>query len=220
MVLYGDSHAAMWLDAIASIASDNHWRLVALTKGDCPADLLPYENPSGWGAAGGEYSVCDRWHRFAVARINRLHPDLVIISQEVRNRPDGRSYPPALWKRGLTTALNQLDVPKSDVVVLGNIPTLPSSGPECLSRNRDDVQRCSGTISYYSQRYVRAEQAAATKAGGHFIDVTPWFCSTICTAIVSKYEVYFDLYHITLSYTFYLKGALAESLDVPSYGSP
>jgi peptidoglycan/LPS O-acetylase OafA/YrhL len=218
LVVYGDSHAAMWLDAIASIASDNDWKVVALTKGDCPANLLPYSNPSGWGSVDGEYAVCDRWHRFAVARINRLHPDLVIISQEVRGKPGGKNYTPAQWRQGLTATLDQLDVPKSKVVVIGNIPTLPSSGPQCLSRNPDHVQRCSGPIEEVTQRYIRAEQSAVTGLGGRFIDVTPWFCSTTCTAIVSKYEVYFDQFHITSAYTFYLKGALAESLDLPSYG--
>jgi peptidoglycan/LPS O-acetylase OafA/YrhL len=218
MVVYGDSHGAMWLDTLGSIALDNHWKLVALTKGDCPVNLLPYANPSGWGAAGGEYAVCDQWHRFAMAQIKRLHPDLVIISQEIRGGPGGKYYPPAQWKRGLTAALNQLPVPKDKVVVLGNIPVLPSSGPQCLSRNPDNVQRCSGPVTRQGQRYIQAEMAAATGLGAKFIDLTPWFCSTTCTAIVGKYEVYFDQYHITAAYAYYLKGALAETLDVPSYG--
>ena len=45
-------------------------------KGYCPAGSLPYENPPGLGRPGSEYAVCDQWHRFAINRINQLHPDL------------------------------------------------------------------------------------------------------------------------------------------------
>ena len=92
MVLYGDSHAGMWFDAMHFIATVAHWKLVILGKGNCPADSLPYADPSGWGPAAGEFAVCDQWHRFAVDRINRLDPGLVIITQEVRGRPDGTPY--------------------------------------------------------------------------------------------------------------------------------
>ena len=60
MVLYGDSHAGMWFDALDYIATQNHWRLVYLGKGDCPADMLPYENPAATGPAGSEYADCDQ----------------------------------------------------------------------------------------------------------------------------------------------------------------
>lgn len=214
LVLYGDSHAAMWLYAIAYVAKAAHWKVVALTKGDCPANLLPYENPSDWGAVGGEYAVCDQWHRFAMAQIKRLHPDLVVISQDVRSKPDGKAYSSAQWKAALGNTMKQLDVPAKKIVVLGDIPVLPRSGPQCLSQHPSDVQLCSGPLDHNSQEYIRAEQAAATKAGARYIDVIPWFCSTTCTAIISRYEVYFDQFHITAKYSYFLEGVLAGSLHL------
>ena len=71
MVVYGDSHAAMWFQTLDFIAVRMHWRLAFLGKGYCPAGSLPYENPPGLGSPGSEYSVCDQWHRFA---LNRIQP--------------------------------------------------------------------------------------------------------------------------------------------------
>jgi peptidoglycan/LPS O-acetylase OafA/YrhL len=212
VVLYGDSHAAMWADVIGSIAQYAGWKLVVLSKGDCPADMLPYENPSGWGSPGGEFSVCDKWHRFAIARIRQIHPDLVIISQEIRGSAHGTSYSPDQWNHGLQDAMDQLRVPTSHIVILGNIPVLPESGPQCLSRNPHDVQKCSGPSGRVQQQYIRAEAAAAAQSGARYINVTPWFCSTTCTAVIKNNVVYFDQFHITAVYSFFLEGALAQAL--------
>jgi peptidoglycan/LPS O-acetylase OafA/YrhL len=218
MVLYGDSHAGMWFDAMNLIAVVAHWKLVILGKGNCPADSLPYANPSGWGPVGGEYAACDRWHQFAIDRINKLKPDLVIITQEVRTKPNGRQYTWQQWQQGLETTITRLQVPTSKIVVLGNIPILPQSGPQCLSRNSANVQVCSGPVSSYWKQYVHAEQAAAVDAGARYVNVLPWFCSTTCTAVIGKFEVYFDLYHVTAAYTFYLDRVLSQALSLSAQG--
>jgi hypothetical protein len=215
-VLYGDSHAAMWADVISRIAGVANWKLIVLTKGDCPADLLPYVNPPGFGNPAAPYTACEKWHQFATRRIRQLHPDLVIISQEIRGASNTRSYTPAQWGQGLHDAMKQLDVPTSRIVVLGNIPVLPESGPQCLSRNTDDVQKCSGPVSYIDRQYIDAERSAATGVDARYIDVTPWFCSSTCTAIVDHYEVYFDRYHITSDYSFFLADVLAQALGTKS----
>jgi peptidoglycan/LPS O-acetylase OafA/YrhL len=216
MVLYGDSHAGMWLDAMVEVASQAHWRVAYLGKGSCPADSLTFQNPPGYGRPGGEYAACDQWHRFALQRINSLHPDLVVITQEVRGQPHGYLYSAQQWSDGLAATLDKIHVPRSKVVVLGNVPVLPRSGPECLSRNTDDVQKCSGPLTAYLKQYNQAEQTTTTGAGARYVDTTPWFCSTVCTAVIGRYEVYFDRYHITGSYSMALGPVLAGALDLPT----
>jgi len=204
----------MWFLAMDFIAIAEHWKLVILGKGNCPADSLPYADPSGWGPAGGEFAACDQWHRFAIDRIRKLRPDLVVITQEVRGHPDGTPYTGQQWQQGLENTIMQLHLPTSKIAVLGNIPILPQSGPECLSRNGGNVQACSGPESSFWKQYLDAEQAAAVDDGARYINVLPWFCSTTCTAVIGKYEVYFDLSHVTDSYTFYLDRVLGHSLSL------
>jgi peptidoglycan/LPS O-acetylase OafA/YrhL len=217
MVVYGDSHAGMWFDAMNYIAAQTHWKLVYLGKGDCPADMLPYENPPATGPAGSEYADCDQWHKFALNRINQLHPDLVVITQDFRTRPDGIAYTSSQWQQGLTDAFEAMRVPASKIIVLGNIPELANSVPQCLVQHSQDVQACSAPPNRFVSRYNRAEMAAASSAGVRYVDVTPWFCSTTCTAVVSKYQVFFDQYHVGLYYSYFLGPVLGQALDLSAY---
>ncbi len=218
MVVYGDSHAGMWFQALNSIATRDHWRLAYLGKGWCPANSLPYQNPPGFGSKGGEYSACDQWHRFALSRINQLHPDLVIITQEYSGKPDGTDYSAAQWQQGLAKTISQIHVPKDKIAVLGNIPVMASNAPQCLSRHPDNVQACSSPFLSFYGSLDNAEQAAAANVGARYINVTPWFCSITCTAVIGKYEVYLDQDHVTAAYAQFLSRMLAMSLHLPSGG--
>jgi peptidoglycan/LPS O-acetylase OafA/YrhL len=214
MVLYGDSHAAMWFVAFNDIAKWAHWKLVVLSKGFCPVDALPYGNPSGYGRPGDVFEACDQWHRYATARINRIHPDLVVMTQEFTQDPAGHAYSAAQWQRGLTVAVDGLTVPKDRIVVLGNLPGVGHSGPACLARHPTSVERCWFPPVSALTRYDGAERAAASDAGARYVSTTPWFCSSICTAIIANFEVYYDPYHVTGTYATFLEGTLAQSLSL------
>jgi peptidoglycan/LPS O-acetylase OafA/YrhL len=217
MVLYGDSHAAMWFYPIDVIAALSHWRLVLLSKGWCPANVVPYGNPPGFGRLHGKYVQCAQWHRFAVQRIGQLHPDLVIVTEEVSLKPNGNSYTAEQWGRGMTKTLRQLAVPPSRIVVLGNIPTISVNPPLCLSLNTTNVQACSSPIPGNLAADNTAEQRAATKVGARYLSVTPWFCAATCAAVIGRYEVYFDGYHITRAYAEYLTRVLGSALALSGY---
>ena len=187
-----------------------------LGKGDCPANDLPYPNPPGFGRPDAAFTQCNEWHRFAIRRINALHPNLVVITEEFRPKPDGVGYTSAEWTAALERTIGELGVPPSDVAVLGNTPTLPQSGPQCLARNTDDVQACSAPLVHYVADVNRAEAKAADAVNARYISVIPWFCSTTCTAVIGKYEVYYDDYHITGTYSLYLTRVLSQALQLGS----
>lgn len=218
MVLYGDSHAAMWFKAMNLIALDAHWKLVVLGKGYCPADSLAFENPSGFGTSGGTYAACNAWHTFAIKRIRQAHPDLVVITEEIRSKPDGKPYAAKQWQEGMEKTFSLLGVPANRIVVLGNVPLLPQSPPACLSLHPDDVQACSGFIPSSEDQYNHAEEAAAAHTGNRYINVTSWFCASSCSPIIGNYQVYYDDYHITASYSIYLSRVLGDALHLS--GSP
>ena len=218
MVLYGDSHAGMWFQAMEIMGIVTHWKVVYLGKGYCPANMLPYQDPPDFGPTYGEYSVCDRWHQFAINRINQINPQLVVITQEVRGKPDGAAYSATQWQQGLESTFKDLHVPSNRIVVVGNIPSLPQSGPQCLARHRTDVQACSAPVSASWRQYANAEEAAATSVGASYINLLPWFCSTTCTAVIGKYEVYWDDHHITGAYSIFLAGVLSDALHVSASG--
>jgi len=201
MVLYGDSHAGMWFQALDDIASRAHWKLIVLTKSGCPAAPLP-SSPEG----------CATWQRYAIDRINRLAPNLVVISQwAIDPIVIGARYTPEVWQRGLSGLLRSIKSPQTKSVVIGDIPY--SQGADCLSRATTNVQRCSVSKSYsFLPPYDNAERTAAIAEGAGYVNVTPWFCAKTCSAVIANYSVYVDGDHLTSSYSRFLEGVLAHEL--------
>jgi peptidoglycan/LPS O-acetylase OafA/YrhL len=210
MVLFGDSHALMWFQAVDNIATRAHWRLVILGKDSCMANAYP----PGSEAVSSLFKFCSEWQRIAVARIKLLDPDLVLVTQEVQSAPGNRPYTVAQWQRGLAETIAHMTGPRTHVVVLGNIPRADQDPPDCLAEHPTQVQLCSGTLPSYLTPYQRAERKAVTEAGGRYIDTTPWFCSHTCSAVVGHYQVYLDQLHVTETYSLFLEEVLAEKLQL------
>ena len=217
MVLYGDSHAAMWFDVVNLIAALSHWRLLILAKGDCPALDLTFQNPPGYGSPTGPFTACSRWHTFALDRMRAAHPDLIVITQDADFAPGGLRFAPPLWQTATEATVRALPVPADRVVILGNIPQTPQGGPQCLALHPNDVQQCSGPNSPYTERRNRAERAAAAATGARYVDTVPWFCSHTCTDVIGHYQPYWDDYHVNATYSLVLGQVLADSIDLPSY---
>ncbi|HVA06712.1 MAG TPA: SGNH hydrolase domain-containing protein [Acidimicrobiales bacterium] len=210
MVLYGDSHAGMWFQALDDIATRSHWKLVVLSKGSCPAALVPTH------AVGstGEWVACDRWHQYAVDRINRIDPDLLLISQASwYETPTGTEYTAMQWRRPLEQLFRAITAPKTAKVVIGDMPW--SRGPDCVAQHVSDVQACSGAPI---TSYLNVERRAALAEGVRYISVTPWFCTKACSPIIGHYSAYFLTNHVAVGYSRFLEGVLAQSLDLQRFG--
>jgi hypothetical protein len=198
----------MWFKAIDDIATRAHWRMVILSKGSCPAALLPTHPPG----VSGRWAACDQWHQFAIDRINKTKPDLLVISQEYNQAPDGVGYSTSQWRHGLEELFRAITAPKTEELVIGNIPA--TLGPNCLLQHLDDVPACSAKPLSALTPFNRAEQAASTSAGVAYIDVTPWFCATTCSTVIGHFDVYFNSSHVAVGYTRFLEGVLAQALNL------
>ncbi len=214
MALLGDSHIGMWFDSLNQIAKRVHWKLVFIGKGSCPAGLLTVGNPSGWGTPGRPFVECNHFHQFAINRINELQPNLLIVSQEHQSNVKGKLFTKSQWRNGLEDTFDKLTIPKANIVVIGNVPHLPMSAPVCLSQHLTDVQHCSAPLDTVASDYDTADKEAVTSVGGRYIDTTPWFCSSTCTAIVGKYEVYINEGHVTKVYSYFLEQSMEQALGL------
>jgi hypothetical protein len=161
--------------------------------------------------------TCKHWQTFAYHRIKKLDPNLVIITQEVQSGPGGKLYTTAQWQHALEATITHLSSPRTKFVVLGNIPDLGLSPPDCLAQHPDNVQDCSAKVPG-NRGYANAERRAVTAKGGRYIDVEPWFCSTRCTSVIGHYEVYLNQLHLTKTYSLFLENALAQQLDLSNIG--
>ena len=213
LIVYGDSHAVMWLPAFISIAKSAHMKLLVLGKPYCPAASVVVASPPGIGAAGSPYSACEDWHRWAVRVINRLSPSILIVSQDsTYSAPGPKGFSTLQWQNGLTKLFSEISNSHTEKIFLGNIPILSQSGPTCLSVHQDDAQACSTPTTQAYRHLDQAEYSVTSSRGIRYIDPTPWFCSKVCTAIVGSYCVYMDDFHVSATYAAYLHKALAQAI--------
>jgi hypothetical protein len=217
MVVYGDSHALMWIPAFDAFARADHWRLVVLGKLGCPAASATVLEPASGGLPAGPDTECDRWHAWATHWINQHKPSLVVFSQADYYRlPSGKEFSHAQWSRGLDALFKSLTVPNTRLVLLGTTPMLGQAGPVCLAEHPTDVQQCSSPAHDAVSRLNRTDRQTTLAAHVGFVDTVQWFCSTVCSPIIGKYEVYDATgTHISSVWAKYLQNVLAEALSKP-----
>jgi hypothetical protein len=218
MVVYGDSHALMWLPAFNSIAMKAHWKMVMLAKTNCPAAIVSVKNPSIEKLVG-QFTACDQWHQWVVRWINNHKPNMLVATQNARygvpfsNLQSNDVVSATRWQRGFESLFKDITVPSIRKVLLGSTPFNQLLSPQCLTAHSDHVRVCSvATNVGMMSSYRVAQRDAAQRSGAEYIDPIPWFCSTTCTAIVGKYVVYVDPDHVTETYGKYLQTVLAGSL--------
>ena len=223
VVLYGDSHAVMWIPAFEAIARTEHWRLVVLAKYGCPAARVAIYGTPAFGEPLGRDTPCDEWHSWATAWINRHRPGLLVVSE--MNSYDAATSPEATptrftraqWQGGLQDLFESLTVPNMKTVFLGSTPVLPHGGPDCLAAHATDVQKCSLPIQLAVSPLNQVDRKIASDYGVEYVDTVPWFCSRTCTSIIGDYDVYDATgAHVSGPWAQYLQNVLSQKLlDAP-----
>lgn len=209
MVIYGDSHAAMWAAALEDVAIRTGWKLKVFEFGGCPVPDLNFYSYQ----TNAPFTACKLYHKTAVAAIRALHPSLVLVTS-ISNQEVGKDVYPtsAQWQQGLTETLRSLSQPGQEMALIGDIPEWSNNDATCLAAHLDDVQACSVPMSVGRAANNKAEKAAAARVGALYVDTEPWICGARCEPIIHNIVVYYNSYHISDTYAQYLSGALQEAL--------
>ena len=214
MVWLGDSHARQWASAFDTIGKRLHWKVILIAKGSCPAAYTEFYD---W-ATRSSYHACDVWHNHAIARIKEINPDLLIVTGEDFSPVNGQRQiiSRSVWGSALAKTLHMINSSKTRKVILGPTPHLAGRmwTVDCLAAHEDNVQLCSSSRSAVLQLlYNGTDQDVAKKTGAYYIDVLPWFCTSICPAVIGNMIVYGAHDHITNQYAAYLANALQDALQ-------
>jgi SGNH domain (fused to AT3 domains) len=214
MVVYGDSHAGMWGEALQYIALRAGWRLVTFYLYECPD---PNYNYISWQTNSPD-KQCSEFHAIAPGAIDGLHPQLVVVTSEaeafqVNHR--GVLATSTQWQTGWEKVFQSLRRPGTRVVMIGDIPQWSNNDAYCLAAHMSDVQACAASPKQALAENVAAERAAAAASRVQYISPEPWICARQCEPIVDGIRVFNDQYHLTGTYVAYLSGALQHSLDIP-----
>jgi hypothetical protein len=219
VVVIGDSHALQWFPALDELAERDGRRLVSLTRSSCPPAELAVRNDK----LKRRYTECEAWRRWALARIDTLRPDLVVVTSDT-NYPgmlDGRpANPEKLWTDAWTQLFARLRADARRVVLLGDTPTLSTDPLDCLGSHPTEITACTEPASTVLRDPAwRADvRTAAAHSGVPVVDPTPWLCHRNCPLIVGNLLVYRDTNHLTSAYAGMLAPLLGARL--PALSSP
>jgi peptidoglycan/LPS O-acetylase OafA/YrhL len=212
VVLFGDSHAGMWFPAVDLAANQHGWRLYTWTKATCPPITIPIFSP----VLGRNFTECETWRQNVLARIQEVHPAVVILGM-------ARHYGPAAgfivyqepWLQGIAQMVASIRQMGAKVVVVGPVPKPPFNVPDCLSEHLSNAVACTEPVSTeINDAGMAAERSAVTAAGGIYVDVQPWFCTaTRCGVIVGNIEMWRDDNHISPEYSSFLGPAMSAQLE-------
>ena len=154
IVLFGDSHAAMWFPAVDGAAMQFGLNLYNWTKSTCPPLVIAIFSP----VLGRTYTECDQWRQNVLARIAQIHPALVILGV-ARHYTDIYGFTPysPQWLQGLTAMVNTIRQLGPKVLVIGPVPKPPFDVPGCLSVHLISATAC--TVPLDQGINVAGEQA-------------------------------------------------------------
>jgi hypothetical protein len=214
VVLFGDSHAAHWFNALDAIAKQRRVRLAIVTKSACAAASVRIYDDS----LKREYHECRQFRTAALAYIATLKPALVVMSS---NGSGGRipSVPDTAqdqaWAEGWAASVRTAAATGARVAVIEDTPWPQGDVPECLSANATAIGTCASSPQQAIREPTRRRMIAdaVSAVGATVIDPTSWLCtSTICPPVVGNLLVYRDGSHMTTAYSAALAPVLAEKL--------
>ncbi len=215
VVMFGDSHAAMWIPALDRIGERNDWKVIQLTKPGCIAPDIPIWSNS----LGREYTECGEWRDWAVGQIAEIQPDVLLVTSAGKGiyRVDGGEPTQGglddAWRDGLGATLDAVTPHAGRTVVIGDMAYPERAGIDCLTEHEADVSACNTPVeTAVLADHNRVERETAEAHGAEYVDIIPWFCTgETCPAVIGELTVHRDGMHINENYAVFLSSALADA---------
>ena len=216
VVLYGDSQAAMWQPAFAWLGTNHNFKLVLVSRRNCPFASLPssaYKDPN-----------CRLWKINAVKYINSLSPSIVLFVEKNVGSVDSSAPTavPAVFAKDLTTTINLVKATKK--IFFTGMPyvhydsrTNDLPGP-CISVHYKNLRLCATPIGHgFVAARVTADAAGAQAAHATVISATPLICGPITCPVVltngaTSYIDFSNEFHIPTWYSLLVANPLGELL--------
>jgi len=205
-VLFGDSHARMWLPAIIPIATADHLKLVVIGRNGCPLVALRISRRFGGCASVIESDI---------NVIDRMKPAAIVIS----DRTSYTDLAPSQWQAGFTETIDQLRPSGAKVATIGDIQVFNSGVVsnllECLAGHASAVQDCAApNPNGAAPGQEQAEERATSLAHDLYVNPNPWLCTRrTCSPVIGDNIAYWDAFHVSVNYAVYLSGVMGGALS-------
>jgi len=211
-VLLGDSHAGQWVSAAVPAFRARGWRLLFITKSACPVADVPMAHP----LAARPFTECAAWRDAALRRIERLRPDLVVVSSS-----DDYGFTPEAWTAGTAATLGRLSDAARHVVLLRDTPSPGFDLLRCEAQQawRPDVLGGAGCPVRVDTTDGAAVFAAQRRAAAAFPNVRVLDLSPAILPALEDEEGPFagiafrDAGHLSVGFSRSLAGPFGAALD-------
>ena len=216
VVLYGDSHAAQWFGAAVEVADRHDWRLLPVTKADCPpggervldADL------------SNEYTECAAWHAHAMELIRSQEPILVLVAARSDGyriagddgEPLGSLASSDRLARALAEDLRAFADMGARTVLIRDTQAPGFDVPDCIEA--DGPEACGYGLVETSPD-DSAQRAAAKASGSDVVDLRKKVCGdrAECLSVVNGLITFRDAEHVTSTFATSLADDLEADLE-------
>ena len=190
LVVFGDSHAEMWMPPVLRMAKRDAWSVVPFVKVGCV--------PSSWTHKSWP---CGIWYRWAINRAAALHPQATLVVGSWAG-----SQTPAAAVKGVTGLIRDARSFSASTIVVGDSPHQHRNPVDCLLAVGANMRTCSSKATLAELQTDAAVAAAAAKAHVGFMNVTGWFCArassvaVLCPMVVNRTIGWIDQGHISSTY--------------------
>jgi peptidoglycan/LPS O-acetylase OafA/YrhL len=219
MVVYGDSHAQMWLPALERLAEEQGYRIIPLVKLGCaPYDIVT------WKSNRGEYTACNEFHDWAFRQARKADPDVVVMSSisvpRSMDEPGGtvlsESESEPVWRDGVRSTSRRMGRLADEVVVVADSTRLPRDPARCLTKRGHTAADCTFDHSQRAKQRNRLTREGAEAAGARYVGLDGILCiDDRCPTIVEDIVVYTDDNHVSRTYALFVADELGRRLKLP-----
>ena len=215
MVVYGDSHASMWMTALDVIARKSGYKIFLFAKLACPlveATVWSYQ-------LNRPFSECSAWQQLVLPKIQALKPDVLVVTDQWKPAViDGKKSDfdtPTMWEVEFPRALQKLSGFAKNLVVLSNNPSMQQDSVACASKPKANIALCGAGRNQAGNIRINAiEENAAKSLGAKFIDTVDLACTQyLCPIIIGDKFVYFDQWHFTKTYVTWLTPVIQKVIE-------
>jgi hypothetical protein len=153
-----------------------------------------------------------------VARINALHPALVVVSSSDAGDPaEPADDTLRQWTTGFEDTFRDLGTSGAHVAALLDTPWPKGDPVDCAADNSLQLHACANHLpgAIHDATRQSAIRSAAAVTGATVVDPRSWVCAVrtgICPVVVANTVVYRDESHLSEAYAAALTPVLADSL--------
>jgi peptidoglycan/LPS O-acetylase OafA/YrhL len=204
LILFGDSHAMQYFPAVEELAEIHGWRLIVLTKAECPPEEVEVKSM----IEDREYSQCDDWRQETLKRIEKGGKSVTVVmsgdTEYTPYGPDGEQLSgdeaAEAMEAGYLRTLRRIEAAGPHTVVIRDNPSSVQDVPSCVSEDIQHLGRCAfPRHREWDREYdVRAAEASPNT---HLVDFIGDICpGEVCRAVIGNAIVYRDKDHLTATF--------------------